>query len=127
MVKTGTLRINGNTSVLNAGPGDRKRLAKEEGEGEPLGNATDFLVSERSLDDQDFIFVTGDEGPLDGVTVIFITDAGLATDATEVLSARTSKKSATTKKKPAKKGNKKAGKKGTRKTSKKGRGKKSTK
>ena len=91
MVKTGTLEINHNTGVsrLNSGPSDKKRLAKNEGEGDPLANATEFLEDERGLDDGDFIFVTGENGTHAGVAVIFITDAGLTDHALEVITDTT--------------------------------------
>ena len=108
MVKTGRLEIDHNNgrSRLNAGPGDRKRLAKDEGEGDPFANATEFLVSERGLSDGNVIFVVGQDGTHSGVAVIFITDAGLANEAVEVISesAAATKSGATTKKSAAKKG-----------------------
>jgi hypothetical protein len=115
MVKTGRLEIahnggTGGSSRLNAGPGDRKRLAKEEGEGDPFGNANEFLVSERGLDDGDFIFVVGENGTHSGVAVIFITDAGLAENAEMVITSAT-----VSKKTPAKKAGKKSGKKAKKK------------
>ncbi len=62
MVKTGRLEIdhNSDTSRLNAGPGDRKRLARIEGGDNPFRNATRFLEDVKGLDDGDFIFVTED-------------------------------------------------------------------
>ncbi len=122
MVKTGRLEIDHNNgrSRLNAGPGDRKRLAKDEGEGDPFANATEFLVSERGLSDGNFIFVVGVDGTHSGVAVIFITDAGLAQEAVGVVSeTAAATRSVTTKKKPAKKASKKASKKSRKKSNKK--------
>jgi hypothetical protein len=134
MTKTGKLEIDHNTGVsrLNSGPGDRKRLAKVDGGGNPLANATNFLVSQRNLHDGDFIFVTGTNGTHSGVPVIFITDAGSAVGEAVVISAAakrltttkrsTVKKKETAKKasqKPSKKAGKKAGKKSSKKMSKK--------
>jgi hypothetical protein len=113
MVKTGRLEIDHNTGIsrLNAGPSDRTRLAKDNGGGDPFANATEFLVDQRGLSDGDTIFVTGNEGTHSGVKVIFITDAGLAQDAAEVISVaeaatrsvKATKKSTTKKTKPSQK------------------------
>ncbi|MGH9901839.1 MAG: hypothetical protein ACRD68_08525, partial [Pyrinomonadaceae bacterium] len=85
MIKTGVLRIDDNTNISRLDSGiDNKRLAKH-GDGDPFGNATDFLVDERGLGDGDFIWVTGSDGTTSGVPVIFITDAGLASEAAAVL------------------------------------------
>lgn len=129
MVKTGRLEIDHNTGIsqLNSGPGDTKRLAKTGGGGNPFGNATKFLVSDRGLKDGNFIFVIGENGTHSGVAVIFITDAGLAQEAVAVISesVAATKSGATTKKsgaKPAKKAakpTKKASGKGGKKSSKK--------
>lgn len=87
MVKTGVLRIENNTGISRLDSGsESKRLAKH-GPGDPFGNATDFLVSERGLGNGDLIWATGDNGSASGVPVFFITDAGLAEQAVAVLSA----------------------------------------
>ncbi|HEX6715979.1 MAG TPA: hypothetical protein VF088_02645 [Pyrinomonadaceae bacterium] len=133
MVKTGMLEIDHNSGVsrLNSGPGDRKRLAKDEGEGDPFANATEFLEDERGLDDGDFIFVTGENGTHSGVAVIFITDAGLAEHVVDVITAekagtpssamtdRAAAKKRRPTKKPGKKRSNKAAKKGSKKSGKK--------
>ena len=85
MLKTGILRIDHNTNIsrLDAGSDD-KRLAKK-GPGDQLGNATDFLVDEKGLDDGDLIWVTGSDGTHNGVSVFFISDAGRPQEAEAVL------------------------------------------
>jgi hypothetical protein len=126
MTKTGKLEIDHNTGVsrLNSGPGDRKRLAKDDGGGDPLANATEFLEDERGLANGDFIFVKGTQGTHSGVAVIFITDAGSAVDGAIPISAAAkglvaTKRSAAKKKKPAKKATRKSSKKAGKKSSKK--------
>src|SRR5689334_19928586 len=123
MVKTGRLEIDHNTdtSRLNAGAGDRKRLARTAGTGDPFTNATAFLEDERGLSDGESIFVVGEDGTHSGVAVIFITDAGRAVDAIEVISTSATKLAATTKsaaRKRTRKSTKKTSKKRSRKSGK---------
>jgi|SRR5215475_10311997 len=71
MKKTGTLEVNSGVSQL-----DGTRLARAAA-GDPFAAATNFLAN-RGLDDGDFIFVTGTEGVIGSVSVIFISEAGPA-------------------------------------------------
>jgi hypothetical protein len=87
MVKTGILDIDDNTDISSLDSGtDNIRLARQS-DGNPLGAATDFLVNERQLNDDDFIWVTGSNGVATGAPAFFITDAGLASEGVAVLTA----------------------------------------
>jgi hypothetical protein len=87
MVKTGTLHIDGNTDISHLDSGTSNIRLARQSDGDPLGAATDFLVNERQLNDDDFIWVTGSNGPTSGGPAFFITDAGLASEGVAVLTA----------------------------------------
>jgi hypothetical protein len=103
MMRTGILSVNMGVSRLEG-----IRLARASA-GDPFGAATNFLAN-RGLDDGEFIWVTGTDGKIGTVPVMFIAEAGPASAVVGGFSlAATSTSAGASKKGGAKKGGAKKG------------------
>jgi hypothetical protein len=112
MKRTGILSVNMGVSRLEG-----IRLARASA-GDPFGAATNFLAN-RGLDDGELIWVTGTDGTVGSVPVMFIAEAGPASAVVGGMPlAATALTAGGAKKGGSKKGGKKGGKKGSKKGSK---------